>query len=105
MLFENNTKDKNGLDHNSENGKVIIRGLIIPSGWDEEGNVTNIAVSAFDESVYHIVKDEKGNQLIPFIRKEVEIVGLTKLEDGINKIKVDRFVTEKVRASLSQRAD
>jgi hypothetical protein len=98
MLSENNTKNKNGSDHNSENEKVMIRGLIVPSGWDEDGNVTTVAISAFDESVYHIVKDEKGNQLIPFIRKEVEIMGLTKLEDGINKIKVDRFVTKKLKA-------
>lgn len=95
MLPKNNTKNKNGSDHNSENVKVIIRGLIIPSGWDEEGNVTTIAISAFDERVYHIVKDKKGNQLIPYTRKEVEIMGLTKFEDGSNKIKVDQFVIKK----------
>lgn len=88
-------RNKHNSDHNPEHGEVIIRGLVMPSGWDEKGNVTDIAVSAFDEKVYHIIKDEKGDQLIPFIRKEVEITGLAGYEGGVNKIKVDRYIHKK----------
>jgi hypothetical protein len=79
----------------SEYEEIIIRGIIIPAGWDEKGNIIAIAVSTFDEDVYHIENDDRGSQLMPFIREEVEIKGTIRYKDGIKKIRVDKHTTKK----------
>jgi hypothetical protein len=75
---------------NSEFEEIIIRGIIIPNGWDEKGNIIAIAVSTFDEDVYHIENDDRGRQLMPLIREEVEIKGTIRYKDGIKKIRVHK---------------
>jgi len=82
-------------DSNSEYEEIIIRGIIIPAGWDEKGNIIAIAVSTFNEEVYHIENDDRGRQLMPFIREEVEIKGTIRYKDGIKKIRVDKHTTKK----------
>jgi hypothetical protein len=79
----------------SEYEEIIIRGIIIPAGWDEKGNIIAIAVSTFDEDVYHIENDDRGNQLMPLIREEVEIKGTIRYKDGIKKIRVDKHTAKK----------
>ena len=78
----------------SEYEEIIIRGIIIPAGWDEKGNIIAIAVSTFDEDVYHIENDDRGNQLMPLIREEVEIKGTIRYKDGIKKIRVDKHTAK-----------
>ncbi len=80
---------------NSGYEETIIRGIIIPAGWDEKGNIISIAVSTFDEEIYHIDNDDNGRQLMPFIREEVEIKGTIRYKDGIKKIRVDKHTTKK----------
>jgi len=80
---------------NSEYEEIIIRGIIIPAGWDEKGNIIAIAVSTFDEDVYHIENDDSGRQLMPLIREEVEIKGTIRYKDGIKKIRVNKHTTKK----------
>src|SRR4030042_6286628 len=79
----------------SEYKEIIIRGIIIPAGWDEKGNIIAIAVSTFDEDVYHIENDDRGSQLMHFIREEVEIKGTIRYKDGIKKIRVEKHITKK----------
>jgi hypothetical protein len=54
---------------------IIVRGIIIAVDWDDDGSVTSIAVSAHDEEEYVI---EQGEDLLEFIREEVEITGVPK---------------------------
>jgi len=93
MAFKKHNKKKASPD--SEYEMIMIRGIVIPAGWDEKGNIIAIAVSTFDENLYHIENDERGRQLIPLIREEVEIKGITRYEDGLKKIKVDRYTSKK----------
>ena len=41
--------------------------------------------------MYFIDKDEKGSGLLPFIREEIELIGMVRYEDGLRKIKVDNY--------------
>jgi hypothetical protein len=56
---------------------ITIRGVIIAVDWDENGSVTAVAVSAHDEEEYVI---EQGEDLLEFIREEVEITGVPRKE-------------------------
>jgi uncharacterized protein YuzE len=59
---------------------ATIRGIVIPIDWDEKGNVVAIALSAFNEEEYLVDKDEKGELLKAFVRKEVEVRGILREE-------------------------
>ena len=37
---------------------VAIQGIIVPADWDENGNVTAVAVSTYDDEEYLIDKQE-----------------------------------------------
>jgi hypothetical protein len=54
---------------------VAIRGVIIPAGWDEEGNVTEVAISAQNEIEYRIELAAKGRELMGLLNREVEASG------------------------------
>ena len=62
------------------NNLVTIRGIVIPTDWDEKGNVVAIAVSTYDEVEYLIENNEKEEELKGFIREEVEVCGILKKE-------------------------
>lgn len=87
--------NKKNVGPSSEYKMIMIRGIVIPSAWDEKGNIIAIAVSTFDEDIYHIENDERGRQLMPLIREEVEIKGIIRYEDGLKKIKVDKYASKK----------
>ncbi len=70
---------------------VSIRGLVTPSEWDENGKILAISISAFDEEEYLVDKDEKGDSLLPFLHKEMEIVGLIRKEGCVKKIKIEKY--------------
>jgi len=59
--------------------------------WDEQGNVVRIAISSTDEKEYLVDNRGKGNELLAFIRKEVEVSGEIKEEDQRKIIKVKKY--------------
>ena len=73
------------------NSPVKIRGLVTPSGWDENGKILSISISTFDEQEYVVEKDEKGEGLLPFLHKEIEIFGLIRKEGCSKRIKIKRY--------------
>jgi len=74
---------------------TMIRGVIIPMDWDEHGNVVRIAISSNDEKEYLVGKGGKGNELLSFIRKEVEVGGVVKEEDHRKVIMVKQYAVKK----------
>ena len=70
---------------------VKIRGLITPSEWDENGKILSISISTFDEEEYVVDKDEKGECLLPFLHKEIEIFGLIRKEGADKRIKIKKY--------------
>ena len=69
-----------------------IQGIVIPAKWDEKGTVTEVTIQTFDERAYLVERTKKGNELLNFIRKQVEVSGkIRKRLDGNTLINVQRF--------------
>ena len=71
--------------------RVHLKGLVVPSTWDESGNVTGISLSTFDEEIYSIDNNDKGRELLGFIRKGVKIEGTVIFEEQGKKLNVKDF--------------
>lgn len=69
----------------------VVRGVVIPMDWDEQGNVMRIAISSHDEEEYVVDRGGKGGELVAFIRNEVEVGGEVREEDRKKVIKVRKY--------------
>ena len=67
-------------------GFVTIRGLIVPSEWDEGGNITATAISTYFEEEYLIDQNPRGKELLAFLRQKVEVIGLVRTGDRGRKV-------------------
>lgn len=74
-------------------GKLTtVRGIVVPADWDGEGNMIAAAISGSDEQEYMIEQDEKGEELLEFIRHEVEVDGVVgKAIKGRNTVTVKSY--------------
>jgi hypothetical protein len=70
---------------------INIRGIVMPAGWNENGNVTALSISTFNEEEYLIEKNQQEKQLYSFIRKEVEVDGIIKGFNGKKKIEIKHY--------------
>lgn len=77
---------------------VKVCGIITPSEWDEENNVTSVNLSMADEREYLVQQDNKGRQLLRFLQKEVEVTGLIE-EDPFGKKKI-RILSYEIKRDL-----
>ena len=71
-----------------------IRGVIIPTAWDDQGNVTGIAISSHDENEYLVDHKGKGPELLFHIRKEVEASGLVREEEGKKIVRIRKYTVK-----------
>ena len=65
---------------------VTIKGLPVPSDWDETGNIIKIAVSTFFEEEYLVEPNPRGKELFPFLRQKVKISGRVRVDDHGRKV-------------------
>ena len=56
-------------------GLRVVTGLVLPSGWSEDGRVKSVAISAFDETDYLVAPGPLADALLPLLRREVEVRG------------------------------
>jgi hypothetical protein len=68
-----------------------IRGIIIPTAWDDQGNVTGIAISSHDENEYQVDHKGKGPELLLHIRKEVEVAGVVREDEGKKIVRIRKY--------------
>ena len=59
--------------------KVSIRGLAVPSKWDEDGQVAGVTIKTFDEDEYVVSDTRAIKELLSFLRKEVVVDGAVKV--------------------------
>jgi hypothetical protein len=71
-----------------------IRGVVIPTAWDDQGNVTGIAISSHDENEYQVDHKGKGPELLLHIRKEVEAAGVVREEEGKKIVRIRKYTVK-----------
>lgn len=81
------------------NRSIKMNGLIIPTQWDQHGNVKGIAIACFDETNYPILLDKVGKNLLALMHKEVEISGNFTKIDNSDIIRVRKFQVSKKQQS------
>ena len=70
---------------------ICIEGLIIPAGWDNKGNVVDLAIATRADTEYLITDNDRVAELKPLLRQEVEIRGILQTKEGKKIIKVKGF--------------
>jgi hypothetical protein len=78
--------------NNKANHPITVRGLIIPMDWDDQGNVTGVAISTSLEEEYRIELDHRGEELLGFVRERVRASGKVRLDaQGGKVLMVDTY--------------
>ena len=57
---------------------TIVRGIVIPVEWDDEGNALATTISSPGEEEYLVEHDAKGKELLRLIRQEIEVSGIVR---------------------------
>jgi hypothetical protein len=78
-----------------------IRGVVIPTAWDDQGNVKGIAISSHDENEYQVDPKGKGPELLLHIRKEVEASGVVREEEGKKIVRIRKYTVSEANESAA----
>jgi hypothetical protein len=80
---------KKEMKHRS--GKVRVRGFILPTQWDKDGNIIEISLYT-QERPYVILWNKQGERLLRLIGVDVEITGfITGDDEGTKLISVTSY--------------
>jgi 5S rRNA maturation endonuclease (ribonuclease M5) len=70
---------------------ITIRGIVIPVDWDEKGTVIATALSTHNEEEYSIDHDYKGDELLRYIQKEVQVSGVERKNNNKKTITITTY--------------
>jgi hypothetical protein len=70
---------------------ITIRGIVIPLEWDERDNVIAYGITTHKEKEYLIDNDHKGRELIDHMQCDVEVTGVVRKYNNIQKITVTAY--------------
>lgn len=74
------------------NGEKTIRGVIIPTAWDQEGRVAAVGISANDEEEYQLEPGPLASELVGLVQQEVEVKGRVIVQsDTAKRIHVESY--------------
>ena len=80
-----------------------IRGIIIPSRWDEDGNINAVSLHTSDEKEYRVDYGGVGKELLTHIHHTVEVSGIIRERlDGRLYISVHSYMP--LRDPVEERA-
>jgi pyruvoyl-dependent arginine decarboxylase (PvlArgDC) len=70
---------------------ISVEGIIIPSQWDKQGNIVELAIATRNEEEYLIADKDQVTKLKPLLRKEAQVRGILQTKDGKKLIHVTEF--------------
>ena len=77
------------MEGQTQNNTITLRGLLVPTHWDEQGHAVGFALSGFDEQVYQLDDPQGLRELKELLRKVVLVRGtLTRASDGSQVLRV-----------------
>ena len=78
----------------NQNRAVTIFGIMLPTEWDEKGNVTGLAIHAYDEEKYHIDNLSERRDLLSLLRARLKVTGILKRDENGNRFTVKGYKIE-----------
>ena len=66
-----------------------IKGIVIPAGWDPNGNIISLAIATDDEQEYLIDNRQRINKLITLLRQEVVVTGTVRQTEKNKIIRIE----------------
>lgn len=69
----------------------MLKGIVIPIEWDENGCVTAVALSTHTEDSYVIERFGKGRDLFEYLQSEVAVNGVVRRVSGAKHLRVTDF--------------
>jgi len=95
MLLKSDSGLMNFLAHVKLSNKIqtmiSVEGIIIPSQWDKQGNIVELAIATRNEEEYLIADKDQVTKLKPLLRKEAHVRGILQTKDGKKLIHVTEF--------------
>ena len=81
---------KKRKDSRNQEARVTIAGVLTPAGWDEDGRITAVMLSALDDEEYLI---ENGEKFIDLVHHNVQASGVVKHDrKRFRTINIKKFV-------------
>ena len=73
---------------------ITLRGILIPSAWNETGDVVAVAIATYNEEKYLVSESIMVSGLLSFLRKRVVVNGIINRQDAnriidIKDVKID----------------
>jgi hypothetical protein len=59
----------------SKRNKPLIKGVVIPSSWDENGIIIGVSLHTSDEKEYQVQLNGLGHELLELVQHKVEATG------------------------------
>ena len=77
---------------------ATIDGIIIPTDWDDRGNIIKLAIVTYDEGKIIVRPNNCADALITCLRKAVQVQGILRKSNGFEEIEIHTFAVDPARA-------
>lgn len=73
------------------NKMLTAEGILLPSEWDDNGQVLGLTFFTFDEKAYPVEPCDLWQELLNVVREELRIEGYLKWKQGRKRIYIKTF--------------
>jgi hypothetical protein len=78
----------------TEQPKISLKGILIPSNWDEKGNITSLKLASANEKEYVILNQDVSDMIAMYLRKEITVTGVLEQWGAITYIHVQDVIKQ-----------
>lgn len=71
--------------------KVTVKGIVLPSEWDEKGTIVGLKLFTHDEDEYQVEGNEMLRELLDYLREELLVTGYFQGEQNRKIIQITEF--------------
>jgi hypothetical protein len=71
-----------------------LKGIVIPSNWDEKGNVISLKIASSDEKEYYVESQGVSDVLLKHLREEITVSGIIEYRGAIAYIHVQDVIKQ-----------
>ena len=74
--------------------KIFLKGIVVPSNWDEKGNIISLKIASSDEKEYYVETRDVNEALLKHLREEITVSGIIEHRGDIDYIHVQGVIKQ-----------